>query len=426
MQIISESNLLAIIKATASPIDLRLISHGERVAFILYKMMQAEGGYSPRQMKDICMLGLLHDIGAYKTEDIDRMVEFESHDVWSHSIYGYIFMKAFSPLGDLCDSILYHHLSYDLLGTSPCNNKDIADKIHLADRIDILIRSGLSTKLYGILRSLAGKTFSPGGIELFCRADREFGIVKSLEDKSAVTEINGVFRGLVFTYTELTQYLHMLVNFIDFQSEFTVAHTMMTAQLSVEIARLMKLSPLQQDKIYWGAQFHDLGKIAIPLKILEKPGSLTPDEMEIMKQHVVHSREILAPFLDTEILEIAVRHHEKLDGSGYPDGLTAKQLTAEQRILAVGDVMSALLGKRSYKDQLDKDTTLSILNQMASRRKLCPEAIGVVTEHFDEIIARAGSCANRELEQYHRFGEEYNSLWQQIGRAYPETIGAAV
>ena len=145
-----------------------------------------------------------------------------------------------------------------------------------------------------------------------------------------------------------------------------------------------------------------------------------------MKQHVVHSREILTPFLDTEILEIAVRHHEKLDGSGYPDGLTAKQLTAEQRILAVGDVMSALLGKRSYKDQLDKETTLSILNQMADRRKLCSDAMCVVTEHFDEIVVRAGGCANRDLEQYHRFGDEYNNLWQQIASAYPETIGAAV
>lgn len=424
--IISESNLLNIVKATTSHMGPRLISHGERVAFILYKMMQAEGGYSPEQIKNICMLGVLHDVGAYKTEEIDRMMEFESHNVWEHSIYGYIFMKAFSPLKPLCDSILYHHLSYDLLKDSACKNKDIADKIHLADRIDILIHNKQGPQLSKILQPLAGHTFSAEGVELFFRADKEFGIVSALEDGSAVAEINQVIGGFTFTGAEVTQYLHMIVNFIDFRSEFTVAHTMMTVQFSVEIARHMHLDTLQQTKIYWGAQFHDLGKIVTPVEILEKQGGLTRGEMEIMKQHVVHSREILETFIDPEILEIAVRHHETLDGSGYPQGLTAEQLTTEQRILAVGDVMSALLGKRSYKKQFSKDTTLNILTQMARNHKLCPDAVEVVTQHFDEIVNRAQKCANRNLEQYRRFWDEFLSLQQYINRTYPQTLNQAV
>lgn len=421
MKIISESNLLAIIRATAAPIDPRLIAHGERVAFILYKMMQAEKGYSPKQRKDICILGLLHDIGAYKTEEIDRMVVFESHDVWEHSIYGYIFLKAFSPLGELCDSVLYHHLAYDLLRDSSCRNKDIAEKIHLADRVDILVRDNEDVEINGILSSLEGQTFSDRVVELFYQADREFGIVNSIKDKSAMKIIRQAFSEFTFTYAELGQYLHMLVNFIDFRSEFTVAHTMMTVQFSVEIARLMKLSRKQQEKIYWGAQFHDLGKIAIPTEILEKPGGLTTEEMEIMKLHVVYSREFLVPFLDAEILEIAVRHHEKPDGSGYPDGLTAEQLTTEQRILAVADVLSALLGKRSYKESFDKEATLGVLNRMAQNRKLCPEVVGVVNGHFDEIVACATKYVSRDIDEYNHFWEEFNSLRQHIGEAYPET-----
>ncbi|MEG2834397.1 MAG: phosphohydrolase, partial [Ruthenibacterium sp.] len=77
--------------------DQRLINHGSRVAYIFSAMLITRGGYSARELRDYYTLALFHDIGAYKTDEIDRMMQFETGDVWQHSVYGYLFLKGFSP-----------------------------------------------------------------------------------------------------------------------------------------------------------------------------------------------------------------------------------------------------------------------------------------------------------------------------------------
>ena len=93
--------------------------------------------------------------------------------------------------------------------------------------------------------------------------------------------------------------------------------------------------------------------MAIPLDILESPGRLEEKDMRVMRAHVRITEMILSGLVDEEVLEIAARHHEKLDGTGYHKGLTEKDLTLPQQIAAVADMLSALYGKRSYKDSFD-------------------------------------------------------------------------
>ena len=102
--------------------------------------------------------------------------------------------------------------------------------------------------------------------------------------------------------------------------------------------------------LYYGSLLHDIGKIVIPLSILEAPRRLTDEEMRIMKAHVVITGKILEGIMDERIVNVAYRHHEKLDGTGYPQGLRAEDLSQLERIVAVGDILSALYSKRSYKD----------------------------------------------------------------------------
>lgn len=125
------------VNATLRRIDERLIDHGERVAFIACELCR-EGGLE-LDMKTLFLLCVFHDIGAYKTDEIDRMVEFETRDVWSHSIYGGMFLKYLTPLRSYADAIVYHHCSWSALQeVGPCC-RDYAAMIHLADRIDIAL-----------------------------------------------------------------------------------------------------------------------------------------------------------------------------------------------------------------------------------------------------------------------------------------------
>lgn len=112
MDIISSKNVVNIIRKTLNLIDDRLIHHGERVCYILHKMLSCENGYTNDQILSYTFTALLHDIGAYKNEELDKMIQFETINVWGHSIYGYLFLKYLSPLDDLAEIVLYHHLDY--------------------------------------------------------------------------------------------------------------------------------------------------------------------------------------------------------------------------------------------------------------------------------------------------------------------------
>jgi len=102
MEIISSKNIINIIRKTLNLIDPRLIEHGERVGYMLCKMLQEEGVYNPEDLLSFTMAGLFHDIGAYKIEEIDNLVDFETDTPINHSIYGYLYYKYLTPLKFSC------------------------------------------------------------------------------------------------------------------------------------------------------------------------------------------------------------------------------------------------------------------------------------------------------------------------------------
>lgn len=406
-------SLISIIKSSASLMDKRIVEHGERVSYIMYCLLQLENR-SEKEINDVCMLSLLHDIGAYKTDEVDRMMQFETLGTFDHSVYGYEFLKFCNVLEDYAEAVLYHHTNYDLLDKYDCENKDLADKLHLADRIDVLLQHKDANVTESIIQSQSGKYFSKYNIDLFIKANKKFNIlnnIKNMEYKNFVSEyINNVD----FSKDEIEKYLQMVMCFIDFRSEDTVAHTLTIVKITREISKLIGLSKEQLDTILWGAFFHDIGKLAIPLNIIEKKGKLTFEEFEIMKTHVILTREILSGCINSEIVEIAARHHEKINGSGYPLGLTGDDLTIEQRIVAVADILSALIGKRSYKGSFDKDRIISIISSMVEENQICPRVSKCVIENYDFIVEMCMVKSKKKLLDYYEFTSEVNILLRKF------------
>ena len=199
----------------------------------------------------------------------------------------------------------------------------------------------------------------------------------------------------------------MLAYIIDFKSEFTVTHNIMVVTIAQQLALSFNLNKEEIEKIKLAAWLHDIGKIATPIDILEKPGKLTKEEMDIMKKHILYSEEIVRGLVNDEVVNIAIRHHEKLDGSGYPYGLTSKDLTFSDRILAVSDIISALANKRSYKEAFDKERIITILNEMVEANKICGTIVERFINNFDIIMNDATLEAKHTIEEYLNIKEEF-------------------
>src|SRR5437588_6630727 len=115
-----------------------------------------------------------------------------------------------------------------------------------------------------------------------------------------------------------------------------------------------------------GCLLHDIGKVAVPDSILLKPGRLNPQETEIMRQHPITGEQICAPLKSLRpILQIIRHHHERMDGTGYPDGLYGGEIPLKARILQVADVYDALINDRPYREALSSEEALEILRQEA-------------------------------------------------------------
>ncbi|MEW4412589.1 HD domain-containing phosphohydrolase [Clostridium sp. AN503] len=395
------------VNATLRRIDERLVDHGERVAFIACEL--CEEGNLPMDMKTLFLLCAFHDIGAYKTDEIDRMLEFETHDVWNHSVYGYLFMKYMSPLKESAEAILYHHTSWDDLCRTDTDQRDYASLIHLADRIDIAFTYGLDAAGIERLMHDVKDLFRADYSEIARTCYHKHEMFEQLADGSYLQKNRKRLEEFFPIADETLEYLKMIVYAIDFRSEHTVTHTINTVSLALDIARHFGFTKEELEKIYLGALLHDVGKIAIPVSILEYPGKLAPEEMEVMRTHVKETEYLIRGIVPEEICRIAVRHHEKLNGSGYPYGLTGDDLTLPERIVAVADIVSALSSRRSYKEPFPREKTLKILEQM-SKSQLDPSVCAYVSEHYDSIMKSTEPDRIRIIEMYQSIMQEYERV----------------
>lgn len=403
---VSPQEVMGVIRRTLCLMDERLVEHGERVAYLLYRMLSFGGRLRDYDWEKLMLLSVFHDIGAYKTDEIDNMLAFETEHYYDHSVYGYLFLKLLTPLGESAEAVLYHHTSYERLQEVDSPYRAYAELIHLADRADICHRAGMDCE--AVLGRGRGTAYAPELVDLFLKAEREAGILEACDRMEHLSLLEN--SGALFSGEQLFDFLQMIVFSIDFRSSFTVSHTISATAISVSIAKLAGLSPREVRSIGYGAFLHDLGKIAIPVEILESPGRLSPSEMRVMKTHVEITEKIIRGVVSDEVCEIAVRHHEKLDGSGYPRGLSGGDLTYPQRILAVADIISALSGRRSYKESLPKEEVVGILRDMEAYGKLSSRACEVVYSHYDEIMGSADRILKPVKELYETLSREYQEI----------------
>ncbi len=175
----------------------------------------------------------------------------------------------------------------------------------------------------------------------------------------------------------------------EYKDEDTGAHIKRMSLYCAAIARRMGLDEHTVETILYAAPMHDLGKIGIPDRILLKPGKLDAEEWEIMKQHTVIGVDILKGS-DAECIRqgeiIARTHHEKWDGSGYPDGLKGTEIPIFGRIAAIADVFDALTSKRPYKEAFSVEQSLAMISAERGSH-FDPEVVDAFLDILDEILA---------------------------------------
>ncbi|MGH9564195.1 MAG: HD domain-containing phosphohydrolase, partial [Terracidiphilus sp.] len=156
---------------------------------------------------------------------------------------------------------------------------------------------------------------------------------------------------------------------IDLRDKETAGHSQRVCRYTLQMGRTMNLSDAQMENLARGAYLHDIGKLAVPDRILLKPGPLTSDEWQLMKQHARIGFDLVRgiPFLEGAA-EIVLTHHENFDGSGYPQGLRAQEIPLGGRIFAIADTLDAMTSDRPYHRAAPFDVAQDAIRREAGRR----------------------------------------------------------
>lgn len=408
---IKNVELFDLIIAISDAIDLvskKVYNHHKRVAFISLNIGK-QLGLDRKDLLDLVIASSLHDIGALSTKERFELLDFEAVNPQQHAEIGYRLLRSFKPFTDIANLVRNHHTSIDNKGLL---NEYIFLKsniIHLADRVDILVNDETNFILNQVkdikakINYQSNILFLPEIVEAFNFLAEKESFWLDLINPSIEKYI---FNNFETSYVKLEQdelldISKLFATIIDFRSSFTATHSHGVAATAEKLATLCGFSKGDTILMRVAGYLHDLGKLAIPSEILNKNGKLTEEEYNIIKSHTYYTNRILENIKEFEIInDWASLHHEKLNGSGYPFHYNNNQLTIGSRIMAVADVFTAITEERPYRNGMNKESVIKVLNKMVDDHALDVEIVKLLIENYDLINETRVNAQVAAKEEY--------------------------
>ena len=321
------------------------------------------------QLSNVVLASAIHDIGALHVTERDKLLYIDAIDPEPHQIMGERIIGDFAPFAHISHIIRHHHIVYQDILDGKVNRDDIPIEcfiIHLADRIDVLYEThpGDTDFIISEINKRFGTVFLPELEDTFHKLASTPEFWEKITDDSfydlLLMSINDA--SCVIDDDSLESLAELFSRIVDFKSEWTMNHSKSVSVLADHIARLYGLDEKKCFSLRIAGYLHDIGKIAIPIEVLDKPGKLDTNEYKTIKMHATYSSLILSriPALG-DIAKWAMLHHEKHDKSGYPLGKGAVDFTIEMDILAFADIFAALAENRPYRAALTQEKILELL-----------------------------------------------------------------
>lgn len=360
------------------------IHHGKRVAYMAAECGK-QMGWMGQRMDDLFQAAILHDCGVSKTIVHSRLAQFEWEKEGDHCKIGAVLLNSCPLLEHLAPVIRYHHTHWSELKELdlPEEVKLAANCIYMVDRVDVLSLGFLvdqSNLLLGreeIRKKIfekRGDWFCPELVDAFMQISRSEAFWLSLENEHVSGYVSVWIAETTereMDFEELRSIVRIFSYIVDAKSPFTKSHSDGVARLSRYLGEVFELSQESCEMLELAGLLHDIGKLRQPDELLDKPGKLTAEEYAHIQRHSFDTYTILKNIKGLEkVTQWAALHHERADGSGYPYRLHTEGLAIEARIVAVADVFQALAQKRPYRDPLQPEEIMEILNEMVDDGKL--------------------------------------------------------
>ncbi len=415
-------------------------THQMRVAYLAWQMAKY-ARLSPERIKNLYTAALFHDVGALDPSDKIRLHRFEEKDLVSHCLRGEKLFQSIPFLRPLAPIVRYHHRpwkDWQVKGHSLTDPFVLESQIILlADLVERLIRRDeyilhQVNRITARVIEASGKEAHPEVVDLFLEMAKRASYWLDVTSPRLYSILlnHGPLEQIEIGIEDIVQLAVFFSKIIDFKSRFTATHSTGVATCATLLAHLFGLSETEILLMKIAGSLHDLGKLVVPNAILEKPGRLTSKEFNLIKQHTYYTYMLLISIEGFEqIAEWAAFHHEKLDGSGYPFGLTGERLNLGARIMAVADIFTALIEKRPYRAEMSEKEVREILSSQASKGLLDGRIVKILFENYLDIykkVREQQSIAERSFQAYLTGPETLKAPAQNFSILPIETINPGI
>lgn len=375
-------------------VHLIAVDHQLRVAYIALRITLPANRPLDDQT-DLLYAAALHDIGILSVEDRIDLMKGDIEDLDQHVLLGGELLSRFDPFRNASEIVRRHHTPWSATGDwegVPENVRISANAVHLADTVERMIRReggvlGQVNRIVSAMRSMKDR-FSPDLMDAFLDVSR----IEAFWLDAVSPHVSSIITDMVewprvtLKMDGLEQIGRILTRVVDFRSPYTASHSTGVAATADLLARRLFFEERECRLLRIAGNLHDLGKVAVPNAILEKAARLSSPEFDVIRGHAYHTYRILSNIGGfEEITQWAAFHHERMDGNGYPFHHKGESLPLGSRILAAADVFTALTENRPYREGMDKEEAVALLEVFASNGALDPRIVRVLIDEFDPI-----------------------------------------
>lgn len=381
-----------------------IADHHLRTAYIAGCIAE-ELGLAQAEIQNALIAGALHDAGAVSSSVCARTLDYAlggsqlnerecQEDIHKHGFEGFVLLRDFSPFAEAASAIRFHHVDWNFGQGSEFAGEPVpltASILRLADHVAVMTVTNRNileqaAEICEAVTADSGRLYMPEIIAAFLEASvrESFWFATASQNKEAI--IKGRFgkHAIDFDLNALHQSARILGRIIDYHSPFTATHSSGVAAVSEMLGQRLGFSSADSGLLKVAGYLHDIGKLAVPPGILDKPGKLSKEEMFVVKQHPYDTFRILSMVSGLETVNMwASLHHERLDRQGYP--FRPREIQLGSRIMSVADIFTAITEDRPYRKGMDRARSIAVLDQMVLDKAIDGDVVAILRNDYDEF-----------------------------------------
>jgi HD-GYP domain-containing protein (c-di-GMP phosphodiesterase class II) len=377
------------------------LHHGKRVAYMSTEIAP-HLGFDPAQVQEVYYAALLHDCGVSSTSvhhQIVRELEWPGED--EHCLRGSHLLENQPLFFKLAPIVRYHHTHWQALDGSLKDEVALfANLIHMCDRADALMQQVSNKPWLAVRNSIRDRLshfrdtwFKADLVDAFLSVSKPESFWLRMQPQHLdeyTAELEQADTTTMVTTGRLRYVALLAAEIVDTKSHFTACHSLGVSRFSAHLAELAGFDKELCWHLEIAGLLHDIGKLRVPDKILEKPASLSFPERALMLGHSFESYQILHHVHGFEdIARWGAFHHETLTGDGYPFHLTEAELDIPSRIVAIADIFQALTQQRPYRPAKEPDAVIKSLEHRVEQHHIDADLVKLVIDDFEHCWSAA-------------------------------------